>query len=162
MKDSEIARFCASNLGRMTPAELSEATGLDPAEVVRVANEYYDQVNLTADQRYAKMLIQLEELAAEGIERAKSANNRDSSGNITAAKNALAQLQKMIDDREKRLSAEDNTALYGRILAGIVQSSMDRAIGVLSERYPEIEAKELSEELRKQILIVAAEYDEAV
>lgn len=158
-EDSKLTRWIAQNLGRLSPNEISEQTGVPPEDAVRRAQEYYDSVVLTAQQQYAQSVMLYRDMVNEAMERSKNASDRDGSAWVTAGKNALAQLEKTIADWEKRERDNSDEAIYARLFAKMIQSGLDRAIGVLSIKFPGIEAAEIQAELEKQILIVAAEHD---
>lgn len=158
-EDSKIDRYLATNLGRLSVAELSDQTGIAPDEVIRRATEYYDSVTITANQQFAQSVMLYRDMVSEAMRRSQNASDRDGSAWITAGKNALSQLEKTIADWEKRERDTSDDAIYARLFARMIQSGLDRAIGVLSERFPGIDAAEVQAELEKQILIVAAEHD---
>lgn len=159
--DSGLDRYLAAHLGAKSPRELSEATGVPENEVVARAQAYYDSTVLSAGQQFAQMVMQLRELANEGIQRARNASDRDSSAHITAASNTLAKLDKLIADQAKR-DREDSAerdALYARVLLKIVERTVDRSIGALTERYKDLDAAEIEAEFSKNLMLVAAEAD---
>lgn len=160
MNDSAVDRYIASNLGRLTPRELAEQTGFTEAEVVQKANEYYDSLVITAHQKRAKLLMQLEDVANEAIERGKNSNSRDSSGNLNSATAAIKALNKEIDDAAKREVASQDEA-YSRILVRIVEKSFDRSLGELKARFPETDTAEIESAFRKHLLEVSSEFDGA-
>lgn len=158
-EDSKVDRWLATNLGRLSVAELSEQTGIAPDEVIRRATEYYDSVTITANQQFAQSVMLYRDMVSEAMRRSQNASDRDGSAWITAGKNALSQLEKTIADWEKRERDKSDEAIYARLFAKMIQAGLERAIGVLSERFPGLEEPELQDELRKQILMVAAEHD---
>lgn len=159
MRDSEIDRWLASQYGTFSIKELAEQTGVPEPDIVQRVTAYYDSIRLTQAEIRAKSVMQLQEIANESMERARNSSARDSSGNWNSSLAAVKALMKEVSDAEKRESGDDQKELYGRVLAGIVQRAMDRAIGVLSERHPEIDATELEKELQLQVLSIASEMD---
>lgn len=161
--DSGLDRYLAAHLGAMSPRELSEITGVPENEVVSRAQAYYDSTTLSAGQQFAQMVMQLRELANEGIQRARNASDRDSSAHITAASNTLAKLDRLIADQAKR-DREDSAerdALTSRMLIRLIEASFQRTLGELQARFPEELHAEVEASFKRNLLAVAADYDSA-
>lgn len=158
-EDSKLTRWIAQNLGRLSPNEISEQTGVPPEDVVRRAQEYYDSVVLTAQQQYAQSVMLYRDMVNEAMERAKNASDRDSSAHITAGKNALAQLEKAVSSWEKRERDSETDAIYARVLMKIVEKAFDRSLGALGERFPDADREVIEDEFRKNLMAVSAEFD---
>jgi hypothetical protein len=160
VKESKIDRYLANNLGRLTHAELAKESSIPEGDVERRAQAYYDAILISAPRRRAKLFMQMEDIAIEAMDRARNSSARESSGNFNSAIAAIKAINKELADAEKRESESDQKEMYGRIFAQMIQSGLDRAIGVLQARHPELDSKELQKELQAQIMEISAEMDE--
>lgn len=162
MKESAIDSFLVQWAGLKSANQLSEETGLEPEEVARRTQELLDKVSLTFPQRRAKAIFQLDEITAEMTARYKRASDEDLSKLGSTASQAIARVLKELRDMErdaKEHEAEQQVAM-GRVLAGMVDKAMNRAIGELRARYPEIEEEHLSGLVQANLVEIAREMDE--
>lgn len=161
MRESAIDSLLIRYAGIKSPNDIAAETGLEPEDVARRTQELLDRVTLTFPQRRAKAIFQLDEINAEMASRYKNAANEDLArlGNTAAGAigRVLAELR-AIEKDAKEHEAEQQEAM-GRILANLVDKAMNRAIGELKQRYPEIETDSLGEIVETHLIEIAAEMD---
>ena len=161
MRESAIDSLLVQYAGIKTPNDIADMTGLTPEDVVRRTQEILDRVTLTNAQRRAKLIFQLDEITAEMSSRYKTAKDEDlarlgntAAGAIGRILGELRALEK--DARENELEQEQ---AMGRILASMVDKAMQRAIGELKARHPEIETDNLGKIVESHLVEIALEMD---
>lgn len=155
--DSHIVKFS----GVYSPAEIGEAIGFSPEEVVRRRQEIFDTVALTNGERRAKLIFQLDEITAEMHGRYRTANDENlarlgntAAGAIGRVLGELRALEK--DAREDEAAREESV---GRLLASMVDRALQRAVGELRVRHPEIDSGVLGGLVEAHLVEVAREVD---
>lgn len=155
--DEKLIRYA----GVKTPAEISELTGV-PAE--DVARRIYDILNsidlLSIEQMRAKAMITLLGFIAEIDERKETAVDRNFAAMANAAGGNLARVLKELEDMEKRtkLDIEAINQRRAHELVSMIERSVDRSIGELTARFPELDAVEIEATFRKHLTALAADY----
>lgn len=161
MKESAIDSLLVRYAGIKSPNDIAELTGLSPEEVAQKTQQILDRVTLTFPQRRAKAIFQLDEINAEMAGRYKNAANEDLArlGNTAAGAigRVLGELRAIEKDAKEH--EEEQQQAMGRILATLVDRAMNRAIGELKQRHPEIETDHLGEVLEAHLIEIAAEMD---
>lgn len=155
--DSKLIRYA----GIKSANEIAMETGLEPEEVARRTEEIFDRVSISPEKMAAKNIFQLQEIVAKQMERVANASNEDVARLGNTAAGAIGRLQLAV---EKMLALQSKDTLerdeaYSRALAGMVDKAMQRAIGELKQRHPEIEAMELGEILETHLVEIAVEMD---
>lgn len=156
-RDERLVKFA---IKRMSPAEVEIQTGW-PAEVVaretRRLLESYDSVYDDRQQLQLMKLVQARHVAR--LESEAEDGNKDSWKPLL---DGLKNWQSQIENSMKRTDAdlEKVNAAQARVLLDIVQSSFDRTLGALKERYPEISVDEIEETFRTHLVAVATEREE--
>ena len=161
MKESAIDSLLVQYAGIRSPRDIGEMTGLEPEDVVRRTQEILDRVTLTNAQRRAKLIFQLDEVTSEMASRYKTARDEDLArlGNTAAGAigRILGELRAIEKDaKENQLEQEEAT---GRVLATMVDRALQRAIGELKVRHPEIDASVLGELVETHLVEVAREIE---
>jgi hypothetical protein len=161
MKESAIDSLLIRYAGVKSANDIAEETGLEPEEVLRRTQELLDRVTLTFPQRRAKAIFQLDEITAEMAGRYKRADDENLArlGNTAAGAigRVLGELRALEKDAKEH--EEEQAAAMGRVLATLVDRAMNRAIGELKQRHPEIETGVLSEIVESHLIEIAAEMD---
>lgn len=143
--------------------EIALETGLEPDEVARRTEEIFDRVSISPEKMAAKNIFQLQEIVAKQMERVANAKDEDVARLGNTAAGAIGRLQaaveKMLEMQSKNTLERDEA--YSRALAGMVDKAMQRAIGELKQRHPELDAAELGEVLETHLVEIAVEMDQA-
>jgi hypothetical protein len=148
--------------GALPPTKIAELTGLTPEEVAQRTLAVLNSIDyFTIDQMRAKLMITLNALIAEAMNRLPTASERAIGAYLNATggnlQRGLAQLKEM-EERALKNSASMEQA-YARRMVDIVNRAFDRQLGKLSERYPEIDPSDIAEEFQKTIMEIAKEID---
>lgn len=161
MKESAIDSYLIQFAGVRSANDLAEETGLLPEEVVRRTQELLDRVVLTFPQRRAKAIFQLDEVVAEMASRYKGASDEDLSKLGSTAAGAVGRVLRELRDMEKdaRQYEGEQQAVMERALATLVDRAMNRVIGELKVRHPEIEESVLTGLVQTNLVEVAREMD---
>lgn len=161
MNESAIDSYLVQYAGVRSPRDIGEETGLSAEEVARRTQEMFDRVTLTNAQRRAKLIFQLDEVTAEMASRYKSARDEDLArlGNTAAGAvgRILGELRAM--EKDAKEDQDELELATGRTLATMVDRAMNRAIGELKKRHPEIEREELGVLVETHLTEVARELD---
>lgn len=161
MRESKIDSLLVQYAGIKTPNDISEITGLEPEDVVRRTQEIFDRMTLTNHQIYAKALFQLQEIVSQQQEALSGALPEDVARLGNTAAGAIGRMVKLVQDLEALADKDtaERDASYARSLATLVDRAMQRAIGELKQRHPEIETEALSEIVETHLVEIAAEMD---
>lgn len=161
MKQSKIDSFLVQYAGIRSAADIGEMVGYSAEEVARRTQQILDSVVLTNAQRRAKLIFQLDEISAEMTARYKTARDEDLARLGTASAGAigkvLAELRAM--EKDAREDQEEQKLSTARILASMTDKAIDRAIGELKKRHPEISREELGVLVETNLVEVAREMD---
>lgn len=161
MKESAIDSLLIQFAGVKSARDIGELTGLEPGEVVRRTQEILDRVVLTNAQRRAKLIFQLDEITAEMASRYKSARDEDLArlGNTAAGAigRVLGELRAL--EKDARENAVEQEEVMGRVLASMVDKALQRAVGELRVRHPEIDAGVLGGLVESHLVEIALEMD---
>lgn len=161
MRESAIDSLLIRYAGIKSANDIADMTGLEPEDVVRRTSEILDTVSLTFPQRRAKAIFQLDEINAEMASRYKSADDENLArlGNTAAGAigRVLGELRAIEKDAKEH--EDEQKEAMGRILANLVDKAMQRAIGELKQRHPEIETESLAKVVETHLVEIAAEMD---
>ena len=101
-----IDRTIWSRVGKDPVSSIAKATGLKPEEVLRRKNELLTNVDvLTIQQKRQKLLIELDEMAADARETAKSMPSEFYAGTINASVSAIKTMLGELNRMESKDSA---------------------------------------------------------
>lgn len=159
--ESAIDSILVKYAGIKSPEEIADETGLDAPEVARRTQEIMDRVMLSPEQLVAKNIYQLMEISNKQFERFAGAKDEDVArlGNTAAGSIGRIQLatEKLLALQQKDHTERDEA--YGRALATLVDKAMQRAIGELKVRHPEIDAGQLATVVESHLVEIALEMD---
>jgi len=161
MRESAIDSLLVQYAGIKTPNDIADMTGLAPEDVVRRTQEILDRVTLTSHQIYAKAMFQLQEIISDQRDAVKGAAPEDVARVGNTAAGAIGRMVKLTQDLEAMANkdASEQKEVMGRVLANLVDKAMQRAIGELKQRHPEIETEQLGGILETHLIEIAAEMD---
>lgn len=161
MRESAIDSLLIRYKGVRSANELSEMTGLTPEDVVRRQDEILSGVLMSEDQMFAKMLFQMQEQIAEMGVRVPKAVDEDAARLSNTLAGLAGRVLKAVEDRRKLKDKDSKAAevAQARQALAIVESSFNRYLGMLKERYPDINEKQIEGEFYDVLIEVAAEHD---
>jgi hypothetical protein len=162
-RETPLDQRLISMYGNKTPTEIAELVGLSPIEVAKRTEEILGERDyLREDAKVQILMNRLDSLSAEIESRVPEMSDRNLSAAVNSAAGALgrvlAELRKIRTESKVDLDAVNNRA--AREMVVIVEKALQRSIGSLAVRYPEIDGAELELELQGHIRDIAREYDE--
>lgn len=97
--DSLILKY----IGVKTPRQIAEMVGVDPKVVLARKDELLNEIDvLTLDQKRAKLIVELQEIARNAMEKAKNIPDEFYAGTLNAAVNAQREVLRQLEVQEKR------------------------------------------------------------
>lgn len=88
--DPRIERIVWRALGVKSVRQIAEETGLTPEQIFVIKREMLDAVDvLTVQEKRTKILVAMEQLAQDALERAENASDEFSAGHFNAARGAM-------------------------------------------------------------------------
>lgn len=148
--------------GAYTPQEISEKTGIPVEEVAKRTLSVLNSVDyFTVEQMRVKQVIMLNQMITEGVTRMEAATDKNIGAILNSTGGNVFRALKVLEDIEKKaaLNSASMEAAYARRLLSIVERAFDRYLGKLSERFPEVDAKDIAEGFQRAILEMAQEVD---
>lgn len=153
-----VDRLIMKNVGVKPVSYIAKLTGLKPEEVLRRKAQLLEEIDvLTVQQKRQKLLINLEEIAQDAMEKSKSINSEFFAGTLNAAVSAqkvilaeMARIEKNSSDEVVRLNEMRIRELMRLIDATVVSSVREIAAthGLEEAELMEIFQSKLSEEAR--------------
>ena len=103
--DERLHRLIWRGLGTKSPRQIAEETGLDASDILRIKNEMLDSVDvLTVQQRRQKVLVNLEIMSNDAMDRAATADDEFKAGLFNSAIAAMKEVGRQL----AQLQAETN------------------------------------------------------
>ena len=133
-----IERQLIRYAGVKSPAEISELTGIPSEDVARRITEVLESVDiLTIQQKRAKLILALEQMADEVTSRLADLSDRNLAANINASAGAMGRVLKELRESEKSAKVDvlAITQHQGRVLGEIVDIAMGHLRDELKARY---------------------------
>lgn len=150
-------RIIRRNIGKKPISEIAQMCGMRPEEVLRRKDDLINGTDvLTLHERRMMRIFEVEEIASETIERARSASDEFSAGHfnsaIAALKTSLTELNRLESknsDALERLNQKRVTELL-RLVDAVVVSTVKE----ISEQY-NLDSDELMEIFQEKLVIEA-------
>jgi hypothetical protein len=149
--------------GVKTPQEISELTGIPAEDVLRRITEILNSVDiLSIEQKRAKMVLALEVFIQEALSRIHDATDRNIGAIINSTGGNISRVLAELSDMEERakLDIEAINRRRAHELLYMIERAVDRSIGELSGRYPELDQAEIESVFRGHLVELAAEYED--
>jgi hypothetical protein len=142
-KELPVDQKLISYYGSKTPAEIAEETGMTAIEVAKRTEQILGERDYLGEEAKVQVVIsRLDAMSAEVERRLPGMSDRNIAAAVNSSAGALgrvlAELRKIRE--ESRVDAEAITNRQARELVSIVEQAMQRSIGSLKARYPEIDA----------------------
>lgn len=137
--DERIDRLVWRSIGRKSVRQIAEETGLTVEQVAFRRTELLDAVDeLTIQQKRAKFLADLQEIADTAREDYDSADDTDSGSKLLtvavgAMKTVLSELSKM--EKASNSAVEALNMLRIRELVSLVQEAVNTSVPEIAEKY---------------------------
>lgn len=148
--DSLISRY----IGRRSIREIAEMTGMRPEEVMNRKSEIINNVDvLTVQEKRAKLLYELDELAADARERAKDTSDEFLSGMLNSSVSAMKVILVELARAEKANegAVEQLNQLRVRELLRLVDSVLVSGVREIAEKY-DLDERELTDIFQDRLI----------
>lgn len=156
--DETLIRYA----GVKSPQEISDLTGIPAEDVLRRIHEVLNSIDiLSIEQMRAKMVIMLLGFIAEIDARRDAAVDRNFAAMANAVGGNISRVLKELEDTEKRtkLDIEAINRRRAHELVEMLEKTYDKSIGELAAMFPQADLPEIETIFRKNLMILAAEYD---
>lgn len=148
--DSLISRY----IGRRSIREIAEMTGMRPEEVMNRKSEIINNVDvLTVQEKRAKLLYELDELAADARERAKDTSDEFLSGMLNSSVSAMKVILVELARAEKANegAVEQLNQLRVQELLRLVDSVLVSGVREIAEKY-DLDERELTDIFQDRLI----------
>lgn len=159
--DPRIEKRVWQGLGVKPLRQISEETGLDRDQIIRIREELLASVDdLTIAQKRQKLIIELEGIAQEARDAAAEADGRDKgslySSAVSAIKTVVGELARM--EKNSTQAIDQLNALRVRELVNLIREAVDTSVPQIAKEYG-LEEADLFEVFNKNLQEAAARRD---
>lgn len=136
--DPRVEKVIWRGLGTRSVRQMAEDTGLTPEQIFAIKRDLLSAVDvLSVSERKAKLLVMLEEMAHEALDRAANSSDEFSAGHFNAArgamKDALTELNRQNKGEQEAITALNNLRINE--LVRLIELSVSKTFAVLSDRH---------------------------
>lgn len=136
--DPRLERLVWRGLGVQSVRQMAQETGLSPEQIFAIKRELLSAVDvLTVSERKTKLLIMLEEMAQEALDRARSSTDEFSAGHFNAArgamKDALTELNRTAKGEQEAIDRLNQLRINE--LIRLIELSVSKTFAVLADRH---------------------------
>lgn len=136
--DPRVEKIIWRGLGTKSVRQMAEDTGLSPEQIFAIKRDLLSAVDvLSVSERKAKLLVMLEEMAHEALDRAANSSDEFSAGHFNAArgamKDALTELNRQNKGEQEAITALNNLRINE--LVRLIELSVSKTFAVLSDRH---------------------------
>lgn len=152
-----LDRLISENIGLKTPKEIAALAGVTPGDVLRRKDELFDEIDvLTTHQKKQKLLIDLQVIAQDALERAKNMPDEYYAGALNASVNAQKEILKQLENYDKYDAerVEQLNRLRVREIVRLISYVLDALVPILEAKYG-VDRNEI-EEMTYELLEVEA------
>lgn len=136
--DERLQKIVWRSLGVKSVRQISEETGLNPEQIFAVKREMLDSVDvLTVQEKRTKILVAMEQLAQDALDRADGASDEFAAGMLNAARGAMKDMLTEFNraSKQDQGAIETLNALRVRELVSLIQEVVDISVVEIVERY---------------------------
>ena len=164
--DTRLQRLIWRGLGSKTVREIAEEAGVSVEDVMRVKRGMLDSIDsLTIQERQAKLIADLSEVAEIALDRARAiGGDAESLRNLGPVLTSAVQAQKTVLNEMRQISKETNgqvEKLNQRRIDGLillVRTTVDNSVAELAQKY-DISTTEMFEVFNRNMLAAAQELE---
>ena len=146
------------SMARKSPAEIAEATGLEPAAVAERISQLLETRDWLSDRQQERLLLEeISDLKDLVMERVKFADEKEFTGVANVALRTLKLISERLDARRKIVEADINeiTSAQARIFGKAFDVALEHVVSVLgAEAEPEIVDGAVQDGLRKAVKVL--------
>lgn len=136
--DPRLEKIVWRSLGVKSVRQIAEETGLNPEQIFAVKREMLDAVDvLSIQEKRTKILVALEQLAQDALDRAKDSSDEFSAGHYNAARGAMKDMLTEFNrvSKQDQGAIEQLNQLRVRELLRLVDSTVARTLEEIASRY---------------------------
>lgn len=136
--DSRIEKIVWRSLGVKSVRQIADETGLTPEQIFKVKREMLDAVDvLTVQEKRTKILVAMEQLAQDALDRADGASDEFAAGMLNAARGAMKDMLTEFNraSKQDQAAVESLNMLRVRELVALVQEVVDISVTEVVEKY---------------------------
>lgn len=136
--DPRLEKIVWRSLGVKSVRQIAEETGLNPEQIFAVKREMLDAVDvLSVQEKRTKILMALETVAQEALDRARDSSEEFSAGHYNAARGAMKDMLTEFNrvSKQDQGAIEQLNQLRVRELLRLVDSTVARTLEEIASRY---------------------------
>lgn len=159
--DPRIQRIVWRGLGNKSVREMSEETGLSPEEIFAVKRELLGAVDvLTVQEKRQKILIDMEKLAQDALERAEDSSDEFFAGMMNAARGAMKDMLTALNQTAKgeQEAIERLNDLRVRELLSLIDRTVAYTLTEIAKTY-DLDENDLHDIFQKHLKPAAQELE---
>lgn len=159
--DPRLEKIVWRSLGIKSVRQISEETGLAPEQIFAIKREMLDSVDvLTVQEKRTKILVAMEQLAQDALDRADGASDEFAAGMLNAARGAMKDMLTEFNraSKQDQSAIEQLNQLRIREILRLVDGTVARTFAEISETHG-IEEDELLSVFQRHLKPAAEELD---
>lgn len=159
--DPRIQRIVWKGLGNKTVREMADETGLTPEEIFAVKRELLGAVDvLTVQEKRQKILIDMEKLAQDALDRAEDSSDEFFAGMMNAARGAMKDMLTALNQTAKgeQEAIERLNDLRVRELLSLIDRTVAYTLTEIAKTY-DLDENELHDIFQKHLKPAAQELE---
>lgn len=159
--DPRLEKIVWRSLGVKSVRQIAEETGLNPEQIFAVKREMLDAVDvLTIQERRAKILVALEQLAQDALDRAKDSSDEFSAGHFNAARGAMKDMLTEFNrvSKQDQGAIEQLNQLRLREILRLVDTTVQKTLSEIASIH-DLNQFELQAIFQKHLVPTATELD---
>lgn len=159
--DPRIERIIWKGLGVKSVRQMAEETGLEPEQVYALKRELLSAVDvLTVQEKRQKILIDMEKLAQDALERAEDSSDEFFAGMMNAARGAMKDMLTALNQTAKgeQEAIDRLNELRVRELLGLIDRTVAYTLSEIASTYS-LNEDELQDIFQKHLKPAAQELE---
>lgn len=159
--DPRLEKIVWRSLGVKSVRQIAEETGLSPEQIFAVKREMLDAVDvLTVQEKRTKILVAMEQLAQDALDRARDSSDEFSAGHFNAARGAMKDMLTEFNrtSKQDQGAIEQLNQLRLREILRLVDTTVQKTLAEISSRY-DLEESDLLAIFQRHLKPTAAELD---
>lgn len=160
--DPRLEKIVWKSLGLKSVRQISEETGLAPEQIFAIKREMLDSVDvLTVQEKRTKILVAMEQLAQDALDRADGASDEFAAGMLNAARGAMKDMLTEFNRASKadQGAVDSLNALRVKELFSLLREVVDASVVEVAKQY-ELDEEDLFEVFNKNLAKAAKKRDE--
>lgn len=159
--DPRIERIIWKGLGVRTVRQMAEETGLSPEQIFAIKREMLEAVDvLTVQEKRQKILVDMEKLAQDALDRAEDSSDEFFAGMMNAARGAMKDMLTALNQTAKgeQEAIERLNDLRVRELLGLIDRTVAYTLSEIASTY-DLREDDLQDIFQKHLKPAAQELE---